>query len=207
MGTMVQVSTLYDILSLSLSLLVLILTFQCHFFGPLPNISLGILTAILGHNNDKDGQKLLQTSLELFGRVQRHISSEEEKLHQYRKHVMQHYQEEKEAVYCDDHYNKNSVSECKVFPRRSATPPKDIVMIDTAMKHWSQIQLSIWNNQACVLSELSPTLDYKILQLLVSMGLALTGNESSKLLGVKDIDRFSWTVQTLMENKNYASAA
>jgi hypothetical protein len=73
-------------------------------------------------------------------------------------------------------------------------------------KHWSTLQLSIWNNQACVLSELAVGImrDQERLDRLIQMGLTLS--KVSAILDVTDQDRFHWTVQVLMEDK-FAAAA
>eukprot|EP00539_Tryblionella_compressa_P001669 CAMPEP_0178753106 /NCGR_PEP_ID=MMETSP0744-20121128/11431_1 /TAXON_ID=913974 /ORGANISM="Nitzschia punctata, Strain CCMP561" /LENGTH=251 /DNA_ID=CAMNT_0020406893 /DNA_START=29 /DNA_END=784 /DNA_ORIENTATION=- len=73
-------------------------------------------------------------------------------------------------------------------------------------KHWNTLQLSVWNNQACVLSELAESvmMDHEILHRLVQMGLALTSKRES--IDTSDRDKFHWTVQVLMEDK-YAAAA
>jgi hypothetical protein len=73
-------------------------------------------------------------------------------------------------------------------------------------KHWSTLQLSIWNNQACVLSELAVGImrDHERLDRLIQMGLTLS--KASAVLDVSDQDRFHWTVQVLMED-NFAPAA
>ena len=77
---------------------------------------------------------------------------------------------------------------------------------DNTSKHWSTLQLSIWNNQACVLSELACGVmrDHERLDRLVQMGLTLS--KSSTILDVSDQDRFHWTIHSLMEDK-YAAAA
>lgn len=69
-------------------------------------------------------------------------------------------------------------------------------------KHWSMLQLSVLNNQACVLSDLS--MNDQILDRLVKMGLTLT--KASTVLDPADHELFHWTVQKLVEEK-YAAAA
>jgi hypothetical protein len=69
-------------------------------------------------------------------------------------------------------------------------------------KHWSMLQLSILNNQACVLSDLS--MHDQILDRLVKMGLTLT--KASSVLDPCDQELFHWTVQQLIEEK-FAAAA
>ena len=77
-----------------------------------------------------------------------------------------------------------------------------IVDPEPLSKHWLMLQLSILNNEACVLSDLS--LSYQSLERLVKMGLTLT--QMSELLDPKDQELFLWTVRTLTEDK-FAAAA
>ena len=69
-------------------------------------------------------------------------------------------------------------------------------------KHWSMLQLSILNNQACVLSDLS--MDDQILERLVKMGITLT--KAYGVLDPSDKELFQWTVQLLVDDQ-YAAAA
>jgi hypothetical protein len=131
----------------------------------------------MGRNINKDGNDLLHQSLQLLEHVQRRIQAEQQ------------------------HHNKVMAS---------AAAPDDMTVQqmqkqhEHLQRHWSTLQLSIWNNQACVLSELAAGVDHQIFDRLVQMGLTLT--KASKVLDVRDQDRFHWTVWTLMED-NYAPAA
>ena len=69
-------------------------------------------------------------------------------------------------------------------------------------KHWSMLQLSILNNQACVLSDLS--MNDQILERLVKMGITLT--KAYGVLDPSDKELFQWTVQLLVDEQ-YAAAA
>lgn len=69
-------------------------------------------------------------------------------------------------------------------------------------KHWSMLQLSVLNNQACVLSDLA--MNDQILDRLVQMGLTLT--KASNVLDPVDQELFQWTVQKLVEDR-FAPAA
>lgn len=69
-------------------------------------------------------------------------------------------------------------------------------------KHWSMLQLSVLNNQACVLYDLS--MDDEIVGRLIQMGLTLT--RALKVLDPVDHELFHWTVMKLVEDR-YAAAA
>lgn len=69
-------------------------------------------------------------------------------------------------------------------------------------KHWSMLQLSVLNNQACILNDLSMSDD--LVARLVQMGLTLT--KASKVLDPVDQELFQWTVLKLVEER-YAAAA
>jgi hypothetical protein len=69
-------------------------------------------------------------------------------------------------------------------------------------KHWSMLQLSILNNQACVLSDLS--VHDQILERLVKMGITLT--KAYDVLDPSDKELFRWTLQMLIDDI-YAPAA
>ncbi|KAG7365746.1 hypothetical protein IV203_028416 [Nitzschia inconspicua] len=124
--------------------------------------NLGVVTALLGRNIDKDGQNLLLQSLQLLDHVQSRVQLE-------------------------------------FVHQQDRTVPS---------KHWSTLQLAIWNNQACVWSELSCGImrDTERLDRLVQMGLTLSSTTAASVLDVGDQDCFHWTVQVLMEDK-YAAAA
>lgn len=77
-----------------------------------------------------------------------------------------------------------------------------IVDPEPLSKHWLVLQLSILNNEACVLSDLS--MAGQSLERLIKMGLTLT--KTSDLLDPKDQEMFLWTVKTLVEDE-YAAAA
>jgi hypothetical protein len=77
-----------------------------------------------------------------------------------------------------------------------------IVDPEPSSKPWLVLQLSILNNEACVLSDLS--MAGQSLERLIKMGLTLT--KMSDLLDPKDQEMFLWTVKTLVEDK-YAAAA
>lgn len=64
------------------------------------------------------------------------------------------------------------------------------------------LQLSVLNNQACILRDLQMETD--LLGRLVQMGLALT--KASKVLDPVDQELFQWTVQNLVEDR-FAVAA
>jgi hypothetical protein len=138
--------------------------------------SLGVITAFLGRNIDKNGQDMLRQSLQLLDHVQQRVQLE-----------LCHHQEQHEQ---QQQFNTTAVA--------TTTP--------AISKHWSTLQLSIWNNQACVLSELAVGImrDHERLDRLIQMGLTLS--KVSAVLDVSDQDRFHWTVQVLMED-NFAPAA
>lgn len=69
-------------------------------------------------------------------------------------------------------------------------------------KHWSMLQLSVLNNQACIMSDLSMSDD--LLGRLVQMGLTLT--KASNVLDPVDQELFQWTVLKLVEDR-FAAAA
>ena len=69
-------------------------------------------------------------------------------------------------------------------------------------KHWSMLQLSVLNNQACVLYDLS--MNDEILGRLIQMGLTLS--KASKVLDPADQELFQWTVLKLVEDR-FAAAA
>jgi len=69
-------------------------------------------------------------------------------------------------------------------------------------RHWSMLQLSVLNNQACILSDLSMGDD--LVAKLVQMGLTLT--KASKVLDPMDQELFQWTVLKLVEDR-FAPAA
>lgn len=77
-----------------------------------------------------------------------------------------------------------------------------IVDPEPLSKHWLVLQLSILNNEACVLSDLS--MAGQSLERLVKIGLTLT--KMSDLIDPQDHELFSWTVKTLVEDE-YAAAA
>ena len=138
---------------------------DCAFSLPsfLPLFSLGVVTALLGRNIDKNGHQMLHESLTLLEKVQQRVQLE-------------------------------------------LSQQASLEQQDNTSKHWSTLQLSIWNNQACVLSELACGVmrDHERLDRLVQMGLTLS--KSSTILDVSDQDRFHWTIHSLMEDK-YAAAA
>lgn len=69
-------------------------------------------------------------------------------------------------------------------------------------RHWSMLQLSVLNNQACIFSDLAMSDD--LVARLVQMGLTLT--KASKLLDPVDQELFQWTVLKLVEDR-FAAAA
>ena len=69
-------------------------------------------------------------------------------------------------------------------------------------KHWSMLQLAIWNNQVCVLRDLA--MHDQILERLVKMGITMT--KSCGILDPCDHELFHWTVQMMVEDK-FAPAA
>jgi hypothetical protein len=69
-------------------------------------------------------------------------------------------------------------------------------------KHWVILKLSILNNEACVLSELSQS--HQRLDRLNKMGLALSN--MSDLLDPDEREQFLWTVKTMVDDR-YAAAA
>ncbi|CAJ1967548.1 unnamed protein product [Cylindrotheca closterium] len=69
-------------------------------------------------------------------------------------------------------------------------------------KHWVILKLSILNNEACVLSELSES--RQRLDRLIKMGLALSN--MSDLLGPEDREQFIWTVKSMADDR-FAAAA
>lgn len=69
-------------------------------------------------------------------------------------------------------------------------------------KHWSMLQLSVLNNQACILRDLS--MDNDLVGRLVQMGLTLT--KASDVLDPVDQQLFQWTVRNLVEDR-FAAAA
>jgi len=64
------------------------------------------------------------------------------------------------------------------------------------------LQLSIWNNQVCILNDLA--MYDQIFERLVKMGLTLT--RSFGVLDPADQEHFHWTVKMLVEEK-FAPAA
>jgi hypothetical protein len=76
------------------------------------------------------------------------------------------------------------------------------VSMEPPSKHWSLLRLSILNNQACVLKDLS--LDDQILERLVNMGLTLT--KTMYTLKNSDVESFRWTIQLLVQDR-FAPAA
>ena len=69
-------------------------------------------------------------------------------------------------------------------------------------KHWSMLQLSILNNQACIFRDLS--MDTDLIGRLVQMGLTLTN--ASEFLDPVDEQLFQWTVRNFVEDR-FAAAA
>ncbi|CAJ1967544.1 unnamed protein product [Cylindrotheca closterium] len=69
-------------------------------------------------------------------------------------------------------------------------------------KHWVILKLSILNNEACVLSELSESRQRR--DRLNKMGLAL--NNMADLLDPEERELFLWTVKTMVEDR-FAAAA
>jgi hypothetical protein len=69
-------------------------------------------------------------------------------------------------------------------------------------KHWSMLHLSVLNNQACILRDLS--MDNDLVGRLVQMGLTLT--KASGVLDPVDQELFQWTVQNLVQDR-FAAAA
>ncbi|CAJ1967546.1 unnamed protein product [Cylindrotheca closterium] len=69
-------------------------------------------------------------------------------------------------------------------------------------KHWVILKLSILNNEACVLSELSES--RQRLDRLIKMGLALSN--MSDLLDPEDREQFIWTVKSMADDR-FAAAA
>jgi hypothetical protein len=109
--------------------------------------------------------------------------------------LLDHVQHRVQLELCHNHHQQQNPS--------STTATTTTAAIS---KHWSTLQLSIWNNQACVLSELAVGImrDNERLDRLIQMGLTLS--KVSAVLDVTDQDRFHWTVQVLMEDK-FAAAA
>jgi hypothetical protein len=69
-------------------------------------------------------------------------------------------------------------------------------------KDWSMLQLSVLNNQACVLSDLC--MHDQILERLVKMGITLT--KAYDELEPSDMELFRWTIQMFLDDM-YAPAA
>ncbi|CAJ1967552.1 unnamed protein product [Cylindrotheca closterium] len=69
-------------------------------------------------------------------------------------------------------------------------------------KHWVILKLSILNNEACVLSELSES--RQRLDRLIKMGLALSS--LSDMLDPEDREQFIWTVKSMADDR-FAAAA